>query len=130
LEQALGLGGTPVAQAFLRERGPVLDRIGLGESLGHLAQAALRVDHRADVPHRLAGGATVPQVGEDFDEEISQAADERQRQDDEKPLARLAGPHDVGQTEQLKTEDQGGERGHGDNACEIGERTAVSQILP
>jgi hypothetical protein len=29
-------------------------------------------------------------------------------------LARPAGPHHVGQAEQLKAEDQGGERGHGD----------------
>ena len=46
------------------------------------------------------------------------------------PLARPAGPHDVGQAEQLKTEDQGGERGHGDERRKVGDRTAVSQIVP
>jgi hypothetical protein len=115
----LGLGGTPAAQALLRQRGPVLDRIGLGDPLGRLAQVALRVDHRADVPHRLAGGAAVPQVGEDLQEEVGQAAGERQRQDDEQPLAPPAGPHDVGQTEQLKSEHQGGERRHGDDSVTL-----------
>ena len=42
---------------------------------------------------------------------------------------RPAGPHDVGQAEQLKTEDQGGERGHGDER-KVGDTRAVSQILP
>ncbi len=37
---------------------------------------------------------------------------------------------DVGQTEQLQTEDQGGERRHGGDAFEIGEPRAVSRILP
>jgi hypothetical protein len=130
LEQLPGLGGAPAAQALLGQRGPVLDRVGHGEPLRHLAQVALRIDHRADVPHRLAGGTAVLQVGHDLEEEIGQAADQRQRHDDEQPLAAPAGPHDVGQAKQLQTEDQGGERGHGDDGCEIGERTAVSQILP
>ena len=118
LEQAPGVGGAPAAQAFVRERRPVLDGIGRGEALRLLAQVALRVDHRADVPHRLAGGAAVPHLGQDLDQEIGEAADQRQRHDDEQPLARPPGPHDVGETEQLQTEDQGGERRHGDDAFE------------
>jgi hypothetical protein len=35
----------------------------------------------------------------------------------------------VGEAQQLQTEDQGGERRHGDDAFEV-ERRAVSRILP
>jgi hypothetical protein len=118
LEQPFGVGRAPATEALLGERCPVLDGVRLGDPRGHCAQVALRVDHRADVPHRLAGGAAVPQVREDFEEGMGQAADERQRQNDEHPLAPAAGPHDMGQADQLKTEDQGGERRHGDNAFE------------
>ena len=61
-EQPLGVGGTPAAQAFLGERRPVLDRIGLLGALRQLAQVTLGVDHRADVAHRTAGGAAVTEV--------------------------------------------------------------------
>ena len=90
LEQLPGLGGAPAAQAFLGERGPVLHRVGLGHPLRLFAQVALGVDHRADVPHRLAGGLAVAQVGEDLHEQVGEAAGERQPHDDEYPLARPA----------------------------------------
>jgi hypothetical protein len=83
LEQPLGIGRTPAAQAFLGERRPVLDRVSLGEPLGRFAKAALRVDHRADVPDGLTGGSAVAQVREDLDEEVGKAASKRQRHDDE-----------------------------------------------
>ena len=102
----------------------------VGHPLRLFAQVALGVDHRADVPHRLAGGLAVAQVGEDLHEQVGEATGERQPHDDEYPLARPAGPHDVGQAEQLKTKDQGSERGHGDERGKVGDRTAVSQITP
>ena len=86
LEQLPGLGGAPAAQAFLRERGPVLDGIGVGHPLRLFAQVALGVDHRADVPHRLAGGVAVAQVGQDLHEQVGEAAGERQPHDDEEPI--------------------------------------------
>ena len=128
LEQLPGLGGAPAAQAFLGERGPVLHRVGLGHPLRLFAQVA-RVDHRADVPHRLARGVAVAQVGQDLQNQVGEATGERQPHDDENPLARPAGPHDMGQTEQLKTEDQGGGAGMAARG-KVGDRTAVSQILP
>ena len=102
----------------------------VGHPLRLFAQVALGVDHRADVPHRLAGGVAVAQVGQDLHQQVGEAAGERQPHDDEYPLARPAGPHDVGQAEQLKTKDQGSERGHGDERGKVDDRTAVSQITP
>ena len=77
LQQTLGIGGAPAAQAFVGERRAVLDGIGRGEPLRFFAQIALRVDQRADVAHRLARGAAVAHLGKDLDEEVREAADER-----------------------------------------------------
>ncbi len=119
-EQPFGVGGTATAQTLLRERRLVLDRVGFRGPPRELAQVTLRVDDRADVAHRLAGGAAAGELGQNLQEEVGQAAGEGQRQDDEQPLARPAGPNDVGRAEQLQTEHQGGEGRHDGAAFRIG----------